>query len=852
MDTERLRLVLSIIDKVLSLHPAERSHYLDDVCGDDSLLRKEIEEMVESANDSEKFWNNLQDQNNKAAGEIFENTEYFGERYTNKHIGPWRLLKPIGEGGMGVVYLAERDDGNYRQRVALKLLRQYYSIDELDSSTVHRFRQERQILAKLDHPNIARLYDGGYTSDGLPWLAMEYVDGLPIHEWCRQNSCSLKDRLNLFKKICEAIKYAHKNLIVHRDLKPDNILVTTDGEVKILDFGIAKLLDEEPSTEQRLLTRTGLRAMSLHYAAPEQITGDQITTATDVYALGLVLYELITGHYPFILDGLKITQIERVIRSDIPAKPSSFPDRDKNITGIQEIRGDLDAITMKALRKESDQRYENAGALLDEILRYEDNRPVEARRDSQRYRMSKFIRRHRRSLSAGVAIVLSVAVFLLYHTWQLAQERDIAQREAARAEQIATFLADMFKASDPSEARGEELTARELLDAGAERIHLFVDQPEVQATMMQLIGRVYWGIGAYEDAIPLLEQAIELRRNLTNTPNNELALAHFTLGMAIHDMGDYQNATPHFEEAVTIYRMYPDQLSAEYATSLENMGNVEEARRKYNEAELLHREALEMRLSLFGPDHPDVGQSYFSIGTLRYHQNDLDGSIEKIREALRIFRYNNMTDTRLGARTLRQLGNRLIAKGEYEQAESVLSESLQINRRIHGDKYLDTGLAVWSLATLNRNRGRFIAAEELYKEAVSILSIAIGNRHVMVGQIFQEFGDLYMQPTFTDYNKAVQFYGESIEIFENAGRVHPSRIVISNRKMGLALIKLHRFEEAEANLLENLNTAHILATENEDHRQLFLDSLQALVELYGEWGKMDKAMQYSERLAAGF
>jgi eukaryotic-like serine/threonine-protein kinase len=537
MDTSRLQLLITIVEKALSIEPDRREAYLHEACGSDPAMIEEVREILLSVGDSDTFWDGWREWSERQIGDLLQDTGHTGRVSDGDRIGSWRLLRLIGRGGMGDVYLAERADGSFRKKAALKVIRPLYHHGELDDNAVYRFRQERQILAQLNHPNIARLYDGGHTRDGLPWLAMEYVDGLPVTVWSGEHNRSLKERLELFKKVCEAIRHAHKHLIVHRDLKPENILVTGDGDVKILDFGIAKLLGDEITDVQKLDTRPDQRAMSLAYAAPEQITGEPVTTATDVYALGLLLYELIAGVYPFTLEGLNIVQIEQVIRTREPVKPSVI--RKSQLARSGGSR-DLDAITMKALRKEPDQRYESAGHLLDDIIRYQNNKPVTAQRETLRYRAGKFVRRHRRSLVTVILVVLGFIGFSVYHARQLAHERDLALREAARAEQVSQFLTDMFSSSDPSEARGRDITSRDILDRGAERIHELSDQPDLQAAMMQVIGRVYWSIGSYEEAIPILEQAIALHDSLSDHPGAEFALSHFTLGSVYHDIGEYR------------------------------------------------------------------------------------------------------------------------------------------------------------------------------------------------------------------------------------------------------------------------------------------------------------------------
>ena len=840
MDKDRLQRLFTIVQKVLSLEPHERENYIHEECGNDTALKTEVYEMLKSTDDSESFWEDWRGWNERQMEDILGNAGSDSQTLSGMMIGPWRLLKPLGEGGMGIVYLAERADGSYHQKAALKLLRPVYTHKDLRASSLHRFQRERQILANLDHPHIARLFDGGYTEDGRPWLAMEYIDGLPITDWCRQNNCSLNQRLDLFKKICDAIRYAHKNLIVHRDLKPENILVTMDGQVKIFDFGIAKLLDEGLSPNQQNITQTGIRAMSLYYAAPEQILGEIITTATDVYALGLLLYELIAGAYPFSLDGLNIRRIEQVIRTEDPVKPSLLQRKEGTSPRgylSADKWSDLDAIVMKALQKEPDQRYENAGDMLDDIRRYENDVPLAARRDTVRYRLGKFTKRHSRSLSVALTVIMIVVGLTAYYTWQLTNERDIARREAARAEQVSGFLADMFTASDPSRSRGENITARELLDRGAERIAEFTDQPEVQASMMQLIGHVYWTIGSYEEAIPILEKSIELRQDNRDTSPDDLALSHYTLGVVLHELGDYRRAVPHFEQAVEIFRKNPDNVSSEYAASLENMGYVEDARRNYEYSEELHAEALRIRLSLFGPEHTEVAKSHYSLGILRNHLGDPDGAISRFAEALRIYRLNEMTDTRFGARILLSFGNALIAKEEFAEAEDILLEALEINRGIHGDGYLDTGLVVRALAKLNHKRGNYNEAESLYEEALAILRAAIGDRHVMVGQVLQELGDVYADATH--HLRAERAFRESLSIFESSAHTNLIRTITTLQKLGSTLITLGKYEEAEELLLTNLGIADEMAADNEIHRHLAAAAAEMLSVLYDAWGKPD-------------
>lgn len=429
MEQTLLKRQLTIMDKALTLKPEKRIPYLNEMCGADSVLRNKAGHLLESIEESEFFWDGWKKWNAQQIAELFEGDSDpelqrtgAGEKDLShdRQIGPWRLIRQLGRGGMGSVWLAERADQVYEQRAALKLLHRGYLYPKPAANVVRRFEQERQILAQLDHPNIACLYDGGMTNDGLPWLAMEYIDGQLLTEWCSQQKGSLKQRLDLFKEICEAIRYAHKNLIVHRDLKPENILVTKEGHIKILDFGIAKLLDDKSSADRRIQTQTGVRAMSLNYAAPEQITGEAVTTATDVYALGLLLYELLMDGYPYDLEDKNRRQIEQLIRDEEPVRPSAFRKGNGHTTEPNLSTGgwnDLDAIILKALRKEPEKRYANAGQLLADLHRFRGNQPILARRDTIQYRWGKWLHRHRWAATSGLITLFSLLMGIGVVMW---------------------------------------------------------------------------------------------------------------------------------------------------------------------------------------------------------------------------------------------------------------------------------------------------------------------------------------------------------------------------------------------------------------------------------------------------
>lgn len=538
---------------------------MEQSCGADVLLRQELQSLL---NSSDRTLADLRRPVEELAGEIIHEAG-------PQRIGPYQIVRLLGEGGMGLVYLARRADDQYQRLVAIKLMHA-----GLGRSTemLRRFRVERQILANLDHPNIARLLDGGITAAGAPYLVMEYIDGIPIDDYCRRHPFSTAERLQLFRTVCGAVEYAHRNLVVHRDIKPGNVLVTEDGMPKLLDFGIAKLLDPENSNRTFAYTVETQRLMTPEYASPEQVRGEPVTTATDVYALGVVLYELLAGRPPFRLESASPLDVARVICEQEPVRPSTASRSNPAASPLQtrELRGDLDNIILKAMRKEPGRRYSSVAQLSEDVRCYLRGYPVEARGGARRYRAGKFVRRHKVALAAIVAGALAVVGFGI-GMGLLAQR---ATRERLRAERESRFLANIFEAATPEQARGREVTARELLDQGALRVDReLAGDPAQRASMLDNIGRAYDALGLYGKAEPLVERAYELR---TRTP------------------GDHE---------------------LDLAASLENLANTLRLQDRYEKAEPLFRQALEIRQRVLGAKSDLVAESLNGLGGCLFLEN---------------------------------------------------------------------------------------------------------------------------------------------------------------------------------------------------------------------------------------
>lgn len=731
MKNARLRHILTVVDTILSLPPDEREPYLTEVCGEDAILREEVGQLLESIRESETFWDGWEEWSQRQVHNLFQSIDAHEQDVVQEHIGPWRLVRLLGRGGMGTVWLAERADGSYEQRAAIKLLHYGREIGESASertSSIRRFEQERQILARMDHPNIARLYDGGLTDDGRPWLAMEFIDGQPVTDWCRQHESSLKQRLHLFEEICEAVRYAHKNLIVHRDLKPENILVTEEGHVKILDFGIAKLLDEELTASQRLRTRTGIRAMSLEYAAPEQISGEPVTTATDAYSLGLLLYELLTGSYPFNLEGKNLRQIEQILRDEEPGRPST-----RNDTRLRDLHGDLDAITLKALRKEPDQRYESAGHLLDDIEKYRSNLPVSARGDTFRYRAGKFYNRHRGKLAAGFIVLVGIISLISFYTYRITEERNEAQKEAAKAMVVKTFLIELFEVSDPSRSRGDTITALALLDKSATRIEALSGQPEVQATMMNAMGQVYRNLGNYDRAEMFLANALFLRRELPKPKPEQISETLHHLGILYQIKYEYEKAEPLLGEAVTLRRKHLGKAHPALASSLLEWAKVLRNQGQADSAELAYRQALTIHRQHTEENIPEVATILYGLAVVNHDQGNYVTADSLFQEAVLLYRMLPQEIDPNMAASLLALARFRHFKGNLGEAEPLYREALAMRRKLYGSEHPDVAEALTGLAMILGHRGDYDKSEPLYREALAIFKDIHGPDHSSVG-----------------------------------------------------------------------------------------------------------------------
>jgi len=749
--------VEKLFAELVELAREKQTAFLDESCSGKPELRRELESLLAAHGEAGSFLGSF---DSAAAAELLDDDDS-----DRKTIGPYRVLRELGRGGMGVVYLAERADGQFEQQVALKLIKRGMDSDEIS----RRFLVERQILARLQHPNIARLLDGGVSEAGQPFFAMEFVNGAALMNYCDERTLSIDERLKMLLKIGRAVQYAHQQLVVHRDLKPSNILVTAEGQPMLMDFGIAKLLDTEEAGGG--LTRTGMRLVTPEYGSPEQARGDAVTTATDVYALGVILYELLTGQRPYSFPERTPEAMLEVI-STVPAIRPSEGAADAALQ--RSLRGDLDTIVLKALRKEPERRYASVEALLEDIARYRAGLPVTARPDTLGYRSGKFLRRH---LIAAIAASLVVAALLTGLSVALWQTR-VASQEAAKANEVRAFLEEMFRASDPTRALGEELTARELLERGAARIETdLAEQPEIQIEMMAVLGSLFESLGLYEQSIEMYEKSLEGRRT-TNTlmglgnvvrssgdleraeallheglervraehgdKHERTAKALNSLGLLMVEKGEYEAGEALYREALEIRRKLFGEEDEDYVMVLANLAQVTKYKGDYEAAVPLYREAIALRKQLLGENHPSVANVIGNLGVLMAQRGDVEEGEALSLEALEIRRRVLDPEHPDIAMTLNNLAMTYHVKGDFESAATSMREAIALNRKIYGDENRRIATNLHNMAWFLRESGDFEESTAMHEEALAMRRKVLGDEHPAVADTMRHLADVLM------------------------------------------------------------------------------------------------------------
>ena len=773
---------------VLELDPGDRAAYLDAECAGEPEVRAEVEALLRADAEGPDF---LEGDVVSFAGPAYdEEDETVDEDPPQRHIGPYRLTDEIGRGGMSRVFRAERIDGAFEHEVAVKLLR--IGLDGAEAR--RRFRLEQQVLARLDHPHITQLLDGGLTEDDVPYLVMEYVEGQPLTEYCDAHRCTVAERLRLLRTVAETLRDAHRDLVVHRDLKPSNILVTEDGTVKLLDFGIAKLLDANAAGVTVPATRTGVRLMTPAYAAPEQVEGQSVSTATDVYQLGVLAYELLVGRRPFDAGGRSPLDVEEAVRTETPTRPSvavtEDPSSDANghdtMAHVAErrdtspealaeaLRGDLDAILLKALRKDPDRRYASVDALLTDLENHRDNRPVDARPPTSIYRVRKFIERYRGSVIVAGVGLLVVAGFVALLLWQRSvaiKERQQARIEAQTAEHVSDYLVNLFRSSNPYE-QPDTLRASDLLRRGERRLDQLENRPAVQARMLDAMGRAHLGIGAYTEADSLLGRALTLQRRLDEAPDPDLARSLEHRAQVLEKRGEYPAAESLAQDALEMRRALRTGPHPNIAETLGHLALYEKRQGHYAPAESLYHEALSVYQRL--PDAPpeDVATVKTNFGQLLTEQGDYAAAASLQRKAVDLRQRVLGTTHPETAAALNNLAQAVERQGRTAEAESLYRRVLAIERDVLGPTHPEVAITLNNLAVVVEKQGRLAEAESLKRASLKIRRETLGSDHPDVTAALNNLAVLLRKKGEYD-DAAALFYRVLDRLARQYGEHHP-------------------------------------------------------------------------------
>jgi serine/threonine protein kinase/tetratricopeptide (TPR) repeat protein len=781
----------------------EREAFVAAACAADAVLLQQVSELLAAHGSPAPL---LRD--GDAAAFVLDD---WSKGLVGERVGPYRVLRVLGEGGMGVVYQAEQEEP-VRRQVALKLIQVGMDTREV----LARFESERQALALMQHPHVAQVLDMGATAEGRPYFVMELVDGESITDYCDRQRLTVRERVGLFLPVCRAVLHAHQKGIIHRDLKPSNVMVATiDGQPapKVIDFGVAKAI-ERPLTARTLATQLGRVVGTPEYMSPEQAALDpDVDTRSDVYSLGVLLYELLVGRQPFDFTGDGYSEVQRRIREEEPAEPSrrlaamdgesavEVARRRRSEPGalLRELRGELDWVVMKAMEKSRTRRYGTVAELQADLESYLADRPVEAGPPGVLYRTRKLVRRHR--VAAGtvavvVALVLAFAIATAIQSSRVARERD-------KAEQVVAFLVELFEVADPGEARGSTITAREVLDRGAERIaRQLGDQPEVQSALLDTMGRVYTNLGLYPQAIPLLERAVDLREREASGESAEL-------GGSLHQLSNVLRRTGELEAA-----------------------------------EAAERRALELRRAALGDRHLDVAESIQHLGVLAQDRGKPADAERWIGEALALEReLRGDRDPRV-ARSRILLAGVVRSLGRYDEAEAHLLEALAIQEAVLGPDHIDVAATLDGIGAVNQQAGDFVEAERYLERALELKRQIYGVDHPDVAATLANLGAAAYGRG--DAARAEPLYREALAI-QRARIPDSGRLGVTLSNLALLLQETGRYDDAEALYLEDLERGRRRL--GQAHPQIAV-TLNNLGLLHQDQGDLESAQDYYEQALA--
>ena len=839
MQPEQAERLAELVEHAFELEVAERAAFLAQACGDNAELRAEVEALLGEHERAAKLMNAPAAE---FGAKLLQQDDDAGELRPGEMLGDYRIVSLLGEGGMGEVYLA--DDTHFGRQVAIKLIKQGFGTKEF----VRHFRQEERILAALNHPNIARLYGGAVTKNGLPYFVMEYVEGDRLDLYCDKNELSINERIALFRKVCAAVTYAHQRLVIHRDLKPANIRVTAEGEPKLLDFGIAKLLDpaRSPSSE---VTMTFANAMTPEYASPEQVRGETMTTSSDIYSLGVVLYKLLTGQSPYRTKTNRPDEITRAITDQAPERPSTAlaksgaEDSKTKIQNPKSLRGDLDNIILMAMRKEPSRRYESAAQFSADIQRHLERRPVVARKDTFAYRTSKFIKRHPFRVATAALILLSLVGGMMTTAWQA----QAARHEKVKAEEVKNALVRMLNYSTPiansPQSTGQK-TVKEILDEAANRLENgeFADQPEIKVELEQIIASCYDGEGNSALARKWTQEYLDLHRKLYGENDVKTLLASETRAYWLFDHGNLTESEKNYRQILPLMRSEKRKgnIKAEVLVgALNAFGYLRRTQGDSKEAELSFRESLALRSELSKESLYVIGPTRSTLASTLADQGKFEEALQTARDAVTEYRQRGETDSVNFGFALTILEGFLTEKGEYAEADANLRDAEAILRKLLSPSNLWLGDNLRNQAISLYQQARYAESLSKVTETLKIYLETFGPHYdnyptalITKGLILAKTGQL---------NEGENILREAVKIRTESLPKEHYWVALANSALGECLTIQQRYNEAEPLLVGSYESLKTSQGTNNPRTRL---ALQRLVELYEKWQKPDLAARY--------
>lgn len=795
MNKERLNKVKELFDKASDINKDERESFISSECGDDTELKQEIVSLFSSLEETKDFL-----EKPLTISEL-DNTG-FVDPYIGKEIGSYIIDGEAGVGGMGMVYSGKRNDKEFEQKVAIKILKHGISSDYL----LKRFQIERQTLANLQHPNIARLLDGGRTSDGLPYLVMEFIDGIPITQYCTEKKLTIEQSLNLFRQVCSAVQYAHQNLVVHRDLKPGNILVTKDGTPKLLDFGIAKLIDEDLSDMSDGLTKTGMWHLTPEYASPEQIKGEKITTASDIYSLGVLLYQMLTGVQPYKITNNSPSYISKIITEEKIIKPSEKVYERTDEEGKQffsdklssKLKGDLDNIVAKAMHKDPSRRYVSVEQFSEDIRRHLIGLPVIAQKDTAAYRLNKFIKRHKVGFITSVGFVLFLIISLVAIYWQAsvaAKERDNAKLEALKTETVNKFLQDMLSSADPTEV-GRDVKVYDVLHKSALNLEKgFTDQPGIEAAIQKTIGITFTNLGEYDEAKPHLERSLLLNEKIYGKESVQAAESNYALALYYHWIGDLKTADSLYTKSLKIFRTDSNTPKRILAGAINDYGILMADNARYDKAKILHEESLNLFLKYAGEKDKETATSYNNLAIVLQELKELDKAEQYFNKALQL-NIELLGENRPEVSTnYNNLAFIYVEKEQFDKAEEYFRKSLLLKEKYFGKEHSMVGFALANLSAIQERIGKYDEAEKNILASIKNLSSSVKPDHIWMGMSCFRYGKILIDKG--EFSKAETYLNKALRIQkDNYSSDHPN-VVSTESELGVVYYHLNKLAEAE-------------------------------------------------------